>query len=390
MLRSSVLFLVPALLAACSSNSPAVPPPARPLERDVPQWVRDTAEQTTPEKMKRYLERLDAYISTLNLFNSSDPRAWAQAQERLERDFANFYIDAEYDEKTRRVIPKDPLLIRQTRSADPAEAAAARRELGRRARIFINCWVFTRTKDLEAWRRAFEETKTLGKDAEIHLAYTLLQMLAHADRRPMWPHVRSYLLELGEIAYEVIRSYLELVLLPRVPEAWVFVEKEDLEQSIVVLINIGPGGRAYVMELAKHPKWYVRKSVALAIGEANEIALMEVLEDYIRGDPRWEVRMAAYRALGRMTLSRDRAVRLLVRALEVEKEESCLKGIATSLGELKATEAVPALIAALDHPSYDVIQAVMEALERITGASRQLGRKLRTPYEWKQWYGRNR
>jgi HEAT repeat protein len=200
------------------------------------------------------------------------------------------------------------------------------------------------------------------------------------------------LAELGDKGYDVVKAYLDTVLLPRVPEgpigasAGFTFHKDKLEQCLMALLQFGPIARQYFLTLTKSPKPWIRRSITVAISGTRDASRFDTLLAYATTDPDEDVRAQTFDSLGKMAYAIDEAGPILVKALTTEKSEICLTHITKSLVELNYRAGVPALIGLLDHPDYPVVRAVMDALDALTGASRKLGQKLQTPADWKRYW----
>jgi hypothetical protein len=344
----------------------------------------------TPEQHAENVRKIREFVSALNLFNSPEPAKWDEAFATL-RGLGEFEITQGLPNPKNVEEASDRHLIKMAQGLDARAADTARKELGLRAKIIILCWEFEKPYTLVSWDTAKKALFEIGDRAKWMLAYTLLSALV--SQRPMeWQYIRFYMAELGSKAFDVIKAYLDTVLLPRVPEgvigatAGFMFHKDKLEQCLAALLQLGPLGRDYFLELAKSAKPWVRRSIAVSVVIARDVSRFDALQKYALSDPDEDVRAVTFASLGKMSYAIDEAGPILLQAMASEKSEIGLAEIAKAIVELNYRQGVPKMIELLDHPSYPVVRLVMDALEALTHAGRKLGQKLQTPAEWKKYW----
>lgn len=139
--------------------------------------------------------------------------------------------------------------------------------------------------------------------------------------------------------------------------------------------------------LQNHPRAGVRSNAAVVLGNIKDIESVDMLITALRTDADSEVRMNSAEALGKMAErwsidSLGNAVSALTEALN-DRDFNVRQKAADALGEIKAVQAVPALIEALRTFGKD--SRAGRALYRITG--QQLGDD---PQKWLEWWIVNR
>jgi HEAT repeat protein len=139
--------------------------------------------------------------------------------------------------------------------------------------------------------------------------------------------------------------------------------------------------------LLNHPRFGVRRSVAVALGEIADVESVDSLIVALRTDADYEVRSCSAEALGKMSERwlidlLGNAVQALIEALKSEDPDVRQKA-AYALGELEAQEAVPSLIELLH--SYGKESDAGQALKKITG--QRLGDD---PQKWLDWWAKNK
>lgn len=361
----------------------------------------------TPQQHEQHVKAIRAFVEALNLFNSPDPKRWDDAFGRLaELGELELTPDQTPNPQTEEHMG-DHRLITQAKGTDARKAEAARKELGLRAKIIILCAHFDLSYDPSKWESAKKELFAIpGDRAQWMLSYALLSgLVVHRPRD--WQHIRYYLAELGAKGYQVVRAYLETVLLPRVPDgaigatAGFTFHKDKLEQCLMALLQFGPIARDYFIGLTKSPKPWIRRSITVAIAGTRDASRFDTLLAYATGDPDEDVRAQTFDSLGKMVYAADEAGPILLKALSTEKSETCLTHITKALVELNYRSGVPQLIEVLDHPDYPVVRAAMDALVQLTGIRRMVleeakeapeKRKIReipqTPAEWKDLWNK--
>jgi hypothetical protein len=390
-MRSAAAFLGLVWLAAAGcvrgagSPDPSLPPKPKPLIDRDRDWklTRDLDKSFVEGKAKE----IEDYARGLQLFVSNDPKVHEEAF-RIIDGHPNLEVvplvpGAKYE--TFESFP-DRELIRIARGADPAKAPAARRELGRRGALVVNCLVFTKPFDLRYWNAAKGELLQLGDAGRINMGMALAGALLDPSRRRDWPHVRVFLAELEEIGFQIVKAVFEEYLRPSLPHDSIpiYLHMERVTEYFMAMIQLSGYARPYLLDLAKQRGVWQRRCIASAIGKSREVAMVDVLREYA-GDPNETVRATAYEALGRLAIAGPEPSRILVEALAKETDEMGLEMIARGLEQLGSRDAVPKLVEIVDHPEYPVVRVIMRALRSLTGA-----RGPQTPAEWKAWWERNK
>jgi hypothetical protein len=355
-----------AALAACATGPGRAPVMRPPPDPAVLAHIKDAFRQ---------------YVNALLLLNHEEPSDWERAFREL--DTLHPYMVAA-DE---RAAGETPGLIDRAKRGD----AVARRELGRRGRIYNALLTFWRpfTPDSrDAWNAARAEIsrQSVDHDGESYLAMVLCFMLINGQFRIAWPEVRFQLVELGDSGFETVLGLAER----KVAEAPVTVifKEEDLVQLFTALIGYGDRGWKPLRGYARHAKWTVRKAAARAIGEARGIGMLPELGSLLReemDDGSWMVRAAAAETARRFDTPAARPILgpLILESVKTERNPIVKERLIDSLGEIHFVDAVPTLINALDLPNSDHVMAAMRSLYHIT-AEKELVR----PEHWKEWYAK--
>lgn len=156
-------------------------------------------------------------------------------------------------------------------------------------------------------------------------------------------------------------------------------------QSQEALVRIdGPAVEPLCAALLRHSRSRVRWNAAIVLGKIKDMRSVTPLIASLATDKDYQVRMWSAEALGKMTEtwsvnSLGNAVQALMEALK-DRDSNVRQKAAWSLGEMKATEAVPALIDTLEKDGKNSNAGV--ALFMITG--QRLGND---PRKWRDWWG---
>ena len=334
-----------------------------------PSRPQDASEQAQvpldPLLLKHYTKTLRQYTDTLLLCNSPLPADWDKAVRQFDAL------------KPFKAFDDDPRLIDEFRRG----SANARQDLGRRGVILSAMAVFDEKYDKRRWDDARGMLTAAGEPGQVLLLKTLFGMLLNGQRSDVWVHVRYQIVEAGPFALETAGGLAER-LAQDCPADMPIFRGDDLTQVIQVLIGFGDGGRPTLDALAKHSKSNVRRCVARAIGEAADGTAAPILIRLFSQDPEWTVRTAAAQAAERMASARDLVGPALVARITKEVDRLVLRVVFVAIGQLHYDEAVPVLVAALEHPSRELAEAAMTALYHITGE------KFTRRELWDDWYSR--
>lgn len=155
----------------------------------------------------------------------------------------------------------------------------------------------------------------------------------------------------------------------------------EAQQALIKIGHsvVGPLSAA----LLKYPRSRVRGNAAIVLGNIKDIQSQEPLIESLRTDRDYEVRMWSAEALGKLAEmwsigSLSRTVHALMGALR-DRDPNVRRKAAYALGKMKAEEAGPALIEALQTYGKDSDAGL--ALFMITG--QRLGDD---PQKWREWW----
>lgn len=385
-MRSSAAFLSIALLIGCRGGPAGSDSGKIPLD-PIPERMRGLMEKAAmlmpPERWEKIRRDTERYALALQGLMSEDPKDQAEALRVAEElRHVEIYPSRKGAPPPRLTDRGDRRLLEIARGKDPEASKAARRELARRARVFLNCLIFTEPFDIVRWNAAKTELLKLGDDAKISMAFALLAVLMDARRRMDWEYARLFFAELGGIGAEVLEATWDRYLREAIPpdDALLFPHMEKPIQLFMTMIQLIRYTREKFLQIARGQKAWQRRCVAEAIGRSREVTLLPVLQDYTK-DARVLVRATAYSALGRMNWARGEAGAALEDALGRETDPFGLMYVVDALVKLEKRDIVPRLIPLLDRSDYELVRAVMQALARLTGE-----RRPKTPAEWKNWW----
>jgi HEAT repeat protein len=194
-----------------------------------------------------------------------------------------------------------------------------------------------------------------------------------------------YLIELLDSS-EKHKSLLDHVL-NVVTIFWSFGDEVSYE-SQKALIGIGtPAAGPLSTALLNHTRPAVRRDVAIVLGNIKDAGSIDTLITALHADADWGVRMWAAEALGKM--SERWSIDLLGNAIEAltdalkDGDANVRQKASYALGEMKAMQAVPALIEELKAYGKDSDAGL--ALSMVTG--QQLGDD---PQQWQEWWAKNK
>ncbi len=130
------------------------------------------------------------------------------------------------------------------------------------------------------------------------------------------------------------------------------------EESVKKLEKMGPdayGALGVLVELFKDPNMAVRNSASVAVARIGPRAVPVLCESLGNADD--EVRASAAYALAVMGPSANRAVPLLIKTLEKDRNESVRGNVISALGAIGDEKAIPALIRTLRGDSSENIRS---------------------------------
>ena len=334
-------------LSACAAPPSEEAPPSNP--------------GVTSEMLKPLTDAYREYVAALILLDSPAPRDRSDGLLKLQASPYAYF-------------PDDRALITKAGQGDET----ARKELGRRGKMLDALFAFWGGVDLPKWNDARKRLVALGQDARIILVNTLMRMLLNGQLRTQWSQIRFQLVAVGDDAFETAVA-LYRAKADQTPETIIY-KKDDLVQVALVMLGFGERARPIIEESAKSPRFNVRRSVAVALGEGRAAEHLELLTTLLQKDPAWMVRADAADAMGMMRAARAKAGGALVEALKTERDRQVRPHVASALGELVFEDAVPTLVASLEIADYGYVETAMFALCKITG-ERYLNAD-----EWRKWF----
>jgi HEAT repeat protein len=163
---------------------------------------------------------------------------------------------------------------------------------------------------------------------------------------------------------------------------------EISRESQEALVRIGgPAVGPLSTALLDHPRSTVRRNAAVVLGDIKDVESVDSLIKALRNDADYEVRMCSAEALGK--LSERWSIDLLGNSVEAlmealgDEDPNVRQKAASALGEMKAIQAVPVLIKALQ--TYGKDSDADHALHMIT-----LQRLGDDPQKWQEWWDANK
>jgi len=314
----------------------------------------------TAEMLRPLTEAYREYVADLVLLGSLAPRDRSDAMKRLQASPYSYF-------------PDDRELIKKAAVADEA----ARLELARRGKILDAMFAFWEKPDTAKWNDARQRIVALGEDARVILINTLMRMLMNGQLREHWPAIQFQLVALGDDAFVTAVALFQRMA-DETPDTIIY-KRDDLVQVGLVILGFGEKGRPVLEKHARSERFNVRRAIAVAIGQGKATERFELLENLLRRDPEWMVRADAADAMGSIR-DRERAGATLVEALKEERDRNVRPHIATSLGALAYSNAVPVLVASLEVADYDYAEKAMFALFQITGQRHM------NAQAWQKWF----
>lgn len=283
------------------------------LAKKVSQELTDAEKNAIWANLNKSVSDYRLYLDALEKFGSENAQDWQSARDTIALI------------KSFSIPQQDKQLLDEEKRTDSRGAATARAALYKTGKSKKLALVFLEDRHPEAWEKARTELAKMGDQYAEEGVATLISMLLNPVFVEFWPQTRFNIVEFGAPGFRLTKEAVK-VKLDLLTEKPVVTQANELTQLLQVLLSFGSQAEETINEITVHANYHARRLLALAVAETRDAVFLKHVEKLSK-DARWEVRMAAFIAIGKTVGQKEKIRADLFEAAKEEQDASCYKEI---------------------------------------------------------------